>query len=364
MKCKHINIVFLFLLISMDLVAQIKGTITDSLTREPLSFVSVYYQGKGVGSISKNDGQFVIETRRGWNKLTFSAIGYRTKVVNIVPGTTQQLNIRLASDDVLLDEVVVRPGKEKYSRKNNPAVEFMRKVIAHKSAQRLNEHDFYQYRRYEKMVMSLNDVTPEEMEKGVFKKLPFLKDRVEVCAQTNKLILPVSIQETVSRKIYRRSPHSEKTIIEGLNTGGINELFSTGDALNTVLNDVFADINIYDNDIRLLQKRFVSPISSSSAISFYKYYLMDTVYVNKYKCVHLTFVPQNSQDYGFTGHLYVLADSTYAVKKCTMNLPKKTGVNFVNNLDIVQEYEQLPSGEWVLKTDDMLAELYLLSAMQ
>ncbi|MEG1839564.1 MAG: DUF5686 family protein, partial [Bacteroidaceae bacterium] len=83
-----------------------------------------------------------------------------------------------------------------------------------------------------------------------------------------------------------------------------------------------------------------------------------------YKCVHLTFVPQNSQDYGFTGHLYVLADSTYAVKKCTMNLPKKTGVNFVNNLDIVQEYEQLPSGEWVLKTDDMLAELYLLSAMQ
>lgn len=45
--------------------------------------------------------------------------------------------------------------------------------------------------------------------------------------------------------------------------------------------------------------------------------------VDKRECVHLTFVPQNSQDFGFTGHLYVLNDSTYAVQKCTMNLPKR-----------------------------------------
>ena len=96
--------------------------------------------------------------------------------------------------------------------------------------------------------------------------------------------------------------------------------------LGTVLKDVFADINIYDDDIRLLQQRFVSPIGNN-AISFYKYYLMDTLMVDKRECVHLTFVPQNSQDFGFTGHLYVLKDSTYAVQKCTMNLPKKSGVN-------------------------------------
>lgn len=56
---------------------------------------------------------------------------------------------------------------------------------------------------------------------------------------------------------------------------------------------------------------------------------MDTLMVDRQECVHLTFVPQNPQDFGFTGHLYVVKDSTYAVKKCTMNLPKKTGVNFV-----------------------------------
>ena len=118
----------------------------------------------------------------------------------------------------------------------------------------------------------------------------------------------------------------------------------------------FADINIYDDDIRLLQQRFVSPIGNN-AISFYKYYLMDTLMVDKRECVHLTFVPQNSQDFGFTGHLYVLKDSTYAVQKCTMNLPKKTGVNFVNRMDIVQQYEQLPNGNWVLADDDMTVDL-------
>ena len=40
-----------------------------------------------------------------------------------------------------------------------------------------------------------------------------------------------------------------------------------------------------------------------------------------------------------------------------MNLPKKTGVNFVDNLNIIQSYEQLPNGRWALKDDDMIVEL-------
>ena len=366
MRSKHISYIILIILFFLSdfATAQIQGVVTDSVTNEPIPYISVFYEGKGVGSITDMEGKYKVETRKGWNKLTFSAVGYEKKVVPIIPGVTKQLNVKLVSSDIQLQEVVIKPKKEKYSRKNNPAVELMRKVIEHKSFQKLEENDYYQYRKYQKITMSLNDVTPGMLEKGVYKKMPFLKDRIEVCEETNKLILPVSVQETASQKIYRKNPQSEKVIINGISSGGINELFSTGDMLNTVLQDVFADINIYDNDIRLLQSRFVSPISSSSAISFYKYYIMDTVYVDRYKCIHLTFVPQNSQDFGFTGHLYVLNDSSYAVKKCVMNLPKKTGVNFVDNLDIIQEYERLPSGEWVLKDDDMIAELYLVKALQ
>ena len=367
MKTKYIKSFLLFLLLGccISVSAQnIQGVVTDSLTNEPIPYLSVFYEGKGVGSITDNDGNYKVETRKGWNKLTFSAVGYVTKVVNIIPGVTKNLNVRMRPDDIMLDEVVVKPKREKYSRKNNPAVELMKKVIAHKNNNKLSENDYYQYNKYQKITMSLNDVTPEMLEKGMYKKMPFLKDQIELCEETNKFILPISVDETASQKIYRKHPKSEKTIIKGMSSTGVNELFATGDMLSTVLKDVFTDVNIYDNDIRLLQYPFISPISSSDAISFYKFYIMDTTFVDKDKCFHLTFVPQNPQDFGFTGHLYVLADSSYTVKKCTMNLPKKSGVNFVDNMDIIQEFEQLPNGEWVLKTDDMIVEMTLMKIMQ
>ena len=367
MKTKYIKSFLLFLLLGccVSVSAQnIQGVVTDSLTNDPIPYLSVFYEGKGVGSITDNDGNYKVETRKGWNKLTFSAVGYVTKVVNIIPGVTKNLNVRMRSDDIMLDEVVVKPKREKYSRKNNPAVELMKKVIAHKKNNKLSENDYYQYNKYQKITMSLNDVTPEMLEKGMYKKMPFLKDQIELCEETNKFILPISVDETASQKIYRKHPKSEKTLIKGMSSTGVNELFATGDMLSTVLKDVFTDVNIYDNDIRLLQYPFISPISSSDAISFYKFYIMDTTFVDKDKCFHLTFVPNNSQDFGFTGHLYVLADSSYTVKKCTMNLPKKSGVNFVDNMDIIQEFEQLPNGEWVLKTDDMIVEMTLMKIMQ
>mgnify|MGYP000759540206 FL=1 len=367
MKTKYIKSFLLFLLLGccISVSAQnIQGVVTDSLTNDPIPYLSVFYEGKGVGSITDNDGHYKVETRKGWNKLTFSAVGYVTKVVNIIPGVTKNLNVRMRPDDIMLDEVVVKPKREKYSRKNNPAVELMKKVIAHKNNNKLSENDYYQYNKYQKITMSLNDVTPEMLEKGMYKKMPFLKDQIELCEETNKFILPISVDETASQKIYRKHPKSEKTLIKGMSSTGVNELFATGDMLSTVLKDVFTDVNIYDNDIRLLQYPFISPISSSDAISFYKFYIMDTTFVDKDKCFHLTFVPNNSQDFGFTGHLYVLADSSYTVKKCTMNLPKKSGVNFVDNMDIIQEFEQLPNGEWVLKTDDMIVEMTLMKIMQ
>ena len=359
------TIYVLFLLslsVSISTSAQIKGVITDSLTNEPLMYITVQYEGKGVGGISNANGEYQVENRKGWDELTFSAIGYITKKVKLKPGT-RTLNVKLQPDDILLSEVVVKPKKEKYSRKNNPAVEFMKKVIENKKALKLEENDYYQYQKYEKMKMSLNDVTHDKMEKGIYKKFSFFKDQVEVSPKTSKMILPISIKETASKTIFRKNPKSEKTIIEGMNSTGIEEFFNTGDMLGTILTDVFSDINIYDDDIRLLQRRFVSPIGRG-AISFYKYYLMDTLTIDKQECVHLTFVPQNPQDFGFTGHLYVVKDSTYAVKKCTMNLPKKTGVNFVENLDVVQQFEQLPDGNWVLTDDDMTVELHFVKGIQ
>ena len=352
-RLSYLLLIILLLLTSLSAQAQIRGVVTDSISHEPLLYVTVQYEGKGVGAITNNEGEFTVESRRGWNVLTISSIGYRTKRIEI--NGQSWLNIELAPEATELAEVVVTQ-RARYSRRNNPAVDFMRQVIAHKKGNKLEQNDFYSYQKYEKMKMSINNVTNEKLEKGIYKKFAFFKDQVEISPKTGKQILPISVQETGSRTIYRKSPKSKKTIIEGMNSSGIDEFFSAGDLTGTILTDVFSDINIYDDDIRLLQRQFVSPIGRG-AITFYQFYLQDTIMVDGTECVHLNFVPQNPQDFGFIGHLYVVKDSTYAVKRATMNLPKKTGVNFVENLDIVQNYEQLADSTWVLTDDDMTVEL-------
>jgi hypothetical protein len=167
----------------------------------------------------------------------------------------------------------------------------------------------------------------------------------------------------VTQKIYRKKPHSEKNIVKGQNSTGVNDLFQTGDILTTVIKDVFTDVNIYDDQVRLLQYPFTSPIGKD-AIAFYRYYIEDTLYVDKDKCIHLHFLPNNQQDFGFRGDIYILADSSYQVKRCELTIPKKSGVNFVEGLTVQQEFTMLPDSTWVLTVDDMVAELKLASFIQ
>ena len=355
---KRLSLFSLFLLWVFTSICaqQIKGVVTDAKTGEPLPYLAVYYEGKGVGAITDDEGRFTVAKHPEWKELVFSSVGYEVKIVPITVNT-HTLNVQLTELDHTLDEVVVRPRREKYSRKNNPAVELMKKVVAHKALDNLKQKDYYSFNTYQKLKFAVNNITADSLkESKIFQKFPFFRDQVEYCPEIEKKILPVSVDETVTQNIYRKHPESEKSIVKGINSTGVNELFNTGDILTTVLKDVFQNVNVYEDRVRLLQYPFDSPISDNG-IGFYRYYIMDTLQVDQDKCFHLSFVPNNSQDFGFTGHLYILADSTFRLKRCVLNLPEKTDVNFVESLHITQEFGALPTGEWVQQTDDMLCEM-------
>ena len=343
----------------LPMKAQLRGYIIDEATGDSIPYASAIYRGHNVAVASNINGQFTIARHEGW-VLTFSAVGYVSKSITITSSTKQNFNVKLKPDTKALKEVVVKTKRRRYSRKNNPAVELMKKVVEAKKRTDLDNRDYYQYNKYQKLTLALNDITPEKLEDPKMKKKPWLKDQVEKCEYNGKLILPISVDETVTQKIYRKHPHSEKNIVKGQNSTGVNDLFQTGDILNTVLKDVFSDVNIYDDQIRLLQYPFTSPIGKD-AVAFYRFYIMDTLYVERDKCIHLHFLPNNQQDFGFRGDIYILADSSYQVKRCELTIPKKSDVNFVENMKIVQEFTQLPDSTWVLSVDDMLAEIKLAS---
>ena len=340
----------------LNVKAQITGEILDATDGGPVPYASALYRGNKVSVSSNAEGKFQIDRHNGW-RLTISSVGYVPQVINITSSTPNHLVIRLKPDTKKLQEVTIKSKRSsRYSRKNNPAVELMRKVIAAKKRSNLNNHDYYQYNNYQKITLGLNELQPENLESSMFKKHPWLLDQIELCQYNEKLILPVSVEETVTQKLYRKDPHTEKSIVKGQNSTGINDLFQTGDILNAVLKDCFTDVDIYDDNVRLFQYPFTSPIGKD-AISFYHFYITDTVYVGTDRCIHLDFTPANQIDMGFRGQIYILDDSTYQVKRCELTIPKTSEVNWVENMQCLQEYTQLPSGEWVLTVDDMFVEL-------
>ena len=346
----------LFLLLCQPLQAQqITGVVVDAETGEVIPMASLIYKGHNVAKVADADGRFSITRHEGWN-LTVSSIGYKERIIRISAKTRDNQKITLKPDKQQLEEVTVKSKRHRYSRKDNPAVELMRKVIAAKKQTDLKTHDYYQYNLYEKLTLGLNDLTPEQLEQKPFSKHPWLLDQVERCQYNNKLILPVSVDETVKRKVYRREPHAEKTYIIGQQSTGVNDLFQTGDIINVVMKDVFTDVNLYDDQIRLLQYPFTSPIGKN-AIGFYRFYIEDTLKIDRDTVIHLHFLPNNQQDFGFRGDLYILKDSTYHVRRCELTLPKKSDVNFVENLRVEQEFSKLENGEWVLTRDDMITEM-------
>lgn len=354
---KKILILF-FVVLSQTVWAQkITGFVTDAVSGDTIPFVSVTYKGHKVSTVGEASGAFAIARHNGWS-LTFSAVGYKSLKILIGANSPAEMHIKLKPDAHGLSEVKVKGKRGKYKKKDNPAIALMRRIIAAKKKTNLENHDYYSFDKYQKITLAVNDLTMEGLEKGMFRKSEWLLKHVEVCPQTGKLILPLTIDETVSQNIYRKDPRSEKKIVKGRISKGVNSLIETGEIMNTMLKDVFKDIDLYDDQISLLHKRFISPIGRD-AISFYRYYIEDTVYVGKDKCFHIQFLPNNSQDFGFRGEMWVVNDSTLHIKRCDMMLPYNTGVNFVEGMKVRQEYTCLPSGDWALTTDDMIVELAL-----
>lgn len=343
-------------------VAQtVSGIVVDAKSGSPLPFVNVYYEGKGVGAATDENGNFSVPYRKGWNILTISSVGFKKMEIPI-SGPIENLKVRLEVNSQTIKGVSIKGKRKKYDRKNNPAVELMRKVIAAKKHSDLRRHDYFSYQKYEKRTFALNEFTEKVFDDEHFKKLPFLKERVETCPETGKLILPISVDETFSKRIFKKDGNIDKTIVEGRNSTGLNEFFNTGDIATTMIEDVFTDVDIYDNNIHVLQSEFVSPLSSSSGISFYRYFIADTLDVDGIRCIEVTFTPNNSQDFGFNGSLYIMADYTYRVHKATLNLPHNNAVNFVSDMYVSQEFETLPTGEQVIVNDNMIVQISVIGS--
>ena len=341
------------------------GIVKDSITGEPLPFVSVYFDGSTIGAMTDDNGTFTLQNNQGYTKLAAASLGYDTKFIDLKPGKkNDNFEVLLKPTAFEISEVVVKPKREKYTRKDNPAVELIKKVIAHKNDNRIEAKPEYQTEVYEKLSLSLDNFNPNLDKNKFLKKFKFIKNYLDTSEFNGKPILTVSVRENLSDFYYRKSPKAEKTIVRAKRMQGIDKTLDDGGGITSNLEEIFKSINIFDNNIPILLNRFVSPLSSTLATTYYHYYIMDTLDVGGDKCVDLAFVPANSESYGFTGRLYITLDGNYAVKKVLLNTPANINLNWVDKLRIEQEFKQMPDSTWVLDQENTFVNFYVVKGTQ
>ena len=335
-------------------MTQITGLVRDSLSHEGIAYASVSLMGTNEGTLASDRGGFTINSRAKFSKLRVTAMGYKPKEVEIKPGQGSVVLIDLVATGVELDELVVHKGKEKYSKKNNPAVEMIKKLRERRDDNDPRRHPHYGYTQYERMMLgfgNLNDIISKPEEQA------WIDEYADTSLLTGKRILPISIKETVARDYYGDGGH--KQLILGTRNAGIDERIDQ-ENIKKILDNFMGEIDIFQNDVSLLTNRFVSPLSRI-AVDFYKFYLNDTVNVDGERCAVLSFVPFTPQTFGFLGRLYVsLEDTTMFIKRVSMGVPYDINLNYVDRMSIVQDFERAPNGSRLKVRDNVEVSFKLM----
>lgn len=334
----------LFFLVGVSGFAQsytISGKVFDSESREPLPFVPVIIKGTTVGSTTDFDGNYSITTTVQGDSLIASYVGYVKISRAIRRGESQTINLPMVLQGVNLLEVVVKAGE-------NPAHRIIRNVIANKKYNNKRRLDAYQYESYNKVEFDLNRIPKEMRERKIFKPIQFVFDNVDSINSGEKPSLPIFITESLSDLYYRSNPDLKKEVIKASKITGIENT-----SITSVMGDMYQNINIYDNNILVFGKDFVSPISDNGFF-YYKYYLEDSLFIGNTRCFQIRFKSKRPNELCFSGNMWI-ADTTWAVKRLEMSIPKDANINFINAANVVQEFARVDS-TWMLSKDRLVID--------
>ncbi|GAA3602839.1 DUF5686 family protein [Flavivirga amylovorans] len=326
---------------------KVSGYVFDEFN-EPVSFANVIFKGSTIGTITNENGKFYLESDETWSGLTVSFIGYETLHVTLEKKVNYNLKFTIKEQLGELDQVVITTGKQ--SKKNNPAIDLLRKIWEHKRRNGLNLYKQYEYDKYEKVEFDINTIDSALIKSRLFRGMEFVFNEVDTSHVTGKTYLPMFINEAVSRVYGDNIINKEKEVLKGNKNSG----FSDNQIVIDFVNDLYSDYNIYDNYLKFFDKSFVSPLSKTG-ISTYNYVLSDSTFIDNKWCYNIIYYPRRKNELTFKGDFWV-ADSTYAIKEINLQASKSANINWVKEIYIEQEFEVLNDSLFLVKRDYMMSD--------
>ena len=351
--CPMKKSLFLLLLtiLSPKILAQTKvsGIVVDN-TNQPIPYANVVFKNSTQGTVTNEDGKFYLESEKTYKTLQVSFMGFDTKEVPLTKEVNYNFKVTL-SDGQKLKEVVVYSGKT--SKKNNPALDILRKIWERKRKNGLNMLRQYQMEKYEKVEFDMNSLDSAFMNRKIFKGMEFIFKQVDTSKITGKTYLPIFINEALSDVYGDNVQKKVKEILKANKNSG----FETNQQLIAFIKDLYSDYNIYNNYVTFFDKSFTSPLSRTG-IDVYNYVLTDTAYIDKKLCYNIVFYPRRKNELTFKGDFWV-NDTTWAIKNINMAVTKSANINWVKDIYIEQEFEVLNDSVFLLTKDYMMSDFAL-----
>lgn len=354
-KLGMLGLFLLFSIISFGQSLHLHGKVMDVSTKEPVGYATVAAIGSTSAASTDNDGKFILKTDPNFSKIRVSFVGYESQDISISDDMHQEFTVYLVPEEHTIETVeITAPRRARYSNKNNPAVELIRKVIAHKHENRIASYEFAEYRQYEKVSLGLSNLSEKFKNRKVFKNYQFLfeKEDGKTDGGTSGYTLPAFIEERLSQVYTRKKPNTTKQVILAEQRAQFDPKFVDNDGLSAYFNKLYQDIDIYESNIELVTNQFLSPIAGSSP-TFYRFYITDTIKTEKPYLVELSFFPRNKADLLFQGRLYITLDGKYAVKRAHLSVSDDINLNFVRDLDVKLDFEHDANNRYYLKTSSL-----------
>jgi hypothetical protein len=325
----------------------ISGKIQDKRNKEALPFVSVGFKGTRVGTTTDFEGNFKLKTTEAVDSIVVSYVGYKKYTRSIKRGQSQNLLIELSESSSELKEVVIKPGV-------NPALRIVNNARKFRDKNDVGNLSSYQYDSYNKVDISINNISEEIKNKAAFKPLKSLFDTAnQMKNEEGKYILPMFISETFSQYFFNKEPSKNKELVLASTSTGIG----IGDKsfITDLMGASLLQINFNGNFVRLLAKDFISPLSNV-AHTYYIFTLLDSVDIDHKKCYKLKLNLRREQDLGFLGHMWI-EDSTWAIKRIDVEISKSANINFIDRLKIQQEFVQTRDGPFIAYKNRFVADI-------
>jgi len=336
MRASQIAVIIIGICIVISAHAQtyIRGTVIDSLSRQPIAFANITLEDGRTGTTTEIEGKFSLTIPATYSGAIYlSHVTYQRRVVALSYFKDHDYLTLLPSTN-LLQEVAVTASKEE-----NPAFRIIRQAVAHKKNHDPDNLKSYEYISYNKFLITMS--APKRPYDSVIARIKNSDSVKQAKARHGYFQFDSLLQKThffLSESVTEKqkiNPGKEKEKLLALQVSGFKSPIFTNVATD------YQPFSFYKDNISLLGKDFINPVSIGT-FGRYDFTLSDTAYTNNDTIFIIKYQPKSNSFFnGLKGMLSITTDG-FAIKNVIAS--SADSLAFVGIL-IQQNYEKI-NGKW------------------